>query len=105
MNITTFSVTASAATAVVATSQCQNIEVGESQAVSGWPTTAFWVTKNIGTPTNPVASAQRQRVAGLTYIFSDAFGNLGRPFNPGETAGWVQLISGASATTFVQDET
>lgn len=95
-----------AAVAIVAQSQCDTIQIQESQGNTGWPTTAFLISKNTGTPFSPVASSQLQLTAGLSYTFQNAFGVTGRPFYPGETAGYVQLISGGSANTnFIQDET
>lgn len=102
--ITTFTVTNSAAVEITAVTNCVSIMVGESTAVSGFPTTAYLVTKNIGSNVSPTASSSKQMIAGASYSFTNPFNAGGRSFQAGDVAGWVQLISGASSTTFIQDE-
>lgn len=78
---------------VTAQTVCRTIEVGEDPSVAGWPTTDF----KVYVPTS--SDGPRQRPAGATYAFVKPPGLF---FNPGEVAGYVATVTGA--TTFFQDE-
>jgi hypothetical protein len=79
--------------AVIVQTVCQVVEIGEDPSVAGWPTTAF----KVYIPTS--TDGPRQRSAGATYAFVKRAGLF---FYPGEIAGYVATVTGA--TTFFQDE-
>lgn len=68
---------------------CRQVTVGESPAVSGYPTTDFLVAKP------STGNTPRRVVGGQSYTF------IG-PFVAGSIAGYVETVTGT--TTFYQDE-
>jgi hypothetical protein len=94
-NTKTFTVTDAADVAIAAETYTSEITVREDAAVVNWPTTDFDVRKPATTST-----ANRQPTGG-SYTFKKGSNSH---YQPGETAGYVRLPTGATSTTFQQDE-
>lgn len=90
----TFTVTDAAAVPVTAVTYTTAITIQEDPSVVGWPTQNFSIRKPFSTDT-PI-----QRPIGGAYGFSK-----GGAYAPGEIAGYVQLTTVSTSTTFQQDET
>jgi hypothetical protein len=95
-NITTLAVTTVAPTAIRATQWGKAVEIQESPAVAGFPTTDLLVFKGSAT------STPRRITQGNTYNFENQGGGNGAGFGPGDIIGWVQAVT--VGTTIVVDE-
>ena len=82
-------------TPVTALTVCRRIVVQEDPSVVGWPTSDYLVSVPLST------DGPKQKSAGTEFPFEKPSRLF---FNPGEIAGYIELVNGGGATSFSQFE-